>query len=46
MPKFITKFETTAAYEAAKDGLVKPNVSLCEDDGGVHYEPGIMAKRC
>jgi hypothetical protein len=37
MGKFITKFETEAAFSAATDGLAKPHVSLTADDGVVHY---------
>ena len=39
MGKYLRKFETTAAYDAAKDGLIKPNVSLCEDSNVVYYAP-------
>ena len=39
MGKFITKFETSAAYDAAKDGLILPNVSLTVDNNTVHYNP-------
>lgn len=35
---FITKFDTTAQYNAAKDSLAKPHVSLTKDDGTVHYD--------
>lgn len=34
---FITKFDTTAQYNAAKDSLAKPHVSLTKDDGKLHY---------
>ena len=34
---FITKFGTTAQYNAAKDSLAKPHVSLTKDDGKLHY---------
>ena len=40
MSKYLKKFETTAAYEAAKDGLILPNVSICVDTPNeVHYNP-------
>ena len=39
MAKYLRKFETTADYESAKDSLILPNVSLCEDNNGVYYEP-------
>ena len=39
MSKFITKFETTAANETAKDSLFKPNVSLIKETNEVTYEP-------
>jgi len=39
MGKYLRKFETTAAYDAAKDGLIKPNVSLCVAENEVHYNP-------
>ena len=34
---FITEFDTTAQYNAAKDSLAKPHVSLTKDDGKLHY---------
>ena len=37
--KYITKFETTAAYTAAESGLILPNVSLTLDNNAVHYNP-------
>lgn len=47
MSKYLKKFETTAAYEAAKDGLILPNVSICVDTPNeVHYNsytPPIIA---
>ena len=40
MSKFIKKFETHAAYEAAKSSLILPNVSICKDvPNEVHYNP-------
>ena len=40
MGKYLKKFETTAEYESfiASD-YDKPNVSLCEDNNEVHYNP-------
>lgn len=35
----LTKFGTTAAYEAAQSGLILPNVSLTVDNNTVHYNP-------
>ena len=37
--KFITKFQNHAEYESAEANLVLPNVSLCETEGEVHYNP-------
>jgi len=39
MAKYLRKFETTASYDAAKDGLVKPNVSYIVEGNGVEYNP-------
>lgn len=39
MPKYLKKFETQAAYEAAQSGLILPNVSLTVDNNTVHYNP-------
>lgn len=39
MSKFITKFETQAAYEAAQASLFKPNVSLVTETHDVEYNP-------
>jgi hypothetical protein len=39
MAKFLKKFETQAAYEAAQSGLILPNVSLTVDNNVVHYNP-------
>lgn len=39
MSKFITKFETTAAYEAAQSSLILPNVSLITENNKVEYNP-------
>jgi len=39
MGKFITKFETMAAYEAAEATLVEPNVSLIKESMSVNYKP-------
>lgn len=35
----LTKFQTTAAYEAAESNLILPNVSLTVDNNTVHYNP-------
>lgn len=37
--KYLKKFENHAAYEAAKSGLILPNVSLCVNENEVHYNP-------
>lgn len=37
--KYIREFENHAAYEAAKSGLILPNVSLCVQENEVHYNP-------
>ena len=37
--KYLTKFETQAAYEAAESSLILPNVSLTVDNNTVHYKP-------
>lgn len=34
---YLTKHTTEAAFDAAKDGLLKPHVALTEDDSKVHY---------
>lgn len=39
MGKYLRKFETHAAYEAAESGLILPNVSICTTEGDVHYNP-------
>ena len=39
MGKYITNFETTAAFEAAESSLATPHVSLTKDDMTVHYIP-------
>lgn len=39
MAKYLKKFETQAAYEAAESGLILPNVSLTVDNNTVHYNP-------
>ena len=39
MGKYLKKFETQAAYEAAQSGLILPNVSLTVDNNTVHYNP-------
>lgn len=37
--KYLKKFENHAAYAAAQSGLILPNVSLCVQEGDVHYNP-------
>lgn len=37
--KYLKLFSNHAAYEAAESGLVLPNVSLCEQENEVHYNP-------
>ena len=37
MKEYISLFETTAAYNAAKDNLDLPNVAYCKDQGGIYY---------
>ena len=37
--KYLKEFETTAQYNAAKDNLALPNVSLINDTNSVAYEP-------
>ena len=46
MDIFISKFNTTAEYNAQKGALLKPHVSLTKDDGKVHYikEAFVIAK--
>lgn len=39
MSKYLKKFETQAAYEAAKPSLILPNVSLIIENNGVEYNP-------
>lgn len=39
MKEYISLFETTAAYNAAKDNLDLPNVAYCKDQNQMHYEP-------
>ena len=39
MAKYLKKFETQAAYEAAEPNLILPNVSLTVDNNVVHYNP-------
>ena len=39
MAKYLKKFETQAAYEAAQSSLILPNVSLTVDNNTVHYNP-------
>ena len=42
--KYLRLFETTAAYDAAKDNLDLPNVSYCEDNNEVHYKPWVETR--
>lgn len=39
MKEYISLFETTASYNAAKDSLDLPNVAYCKDQNQMHYEP-------
>ena len=39
MGKYLKKFETQSAYEAAQSSLILPNVSLTVDNNTVHYNP-------
>ena len=39
MGKYIRKFDTHSAYSAAESQLIRPNVSYCEDNNEVHYNP-------
>lgn len=36
---YLKKFDNHAAYEAAESSLILPNVSLCEQENEVHYNP-------
>lgn len=36
---YLTKHETTAAYNAVKDNLAKPHVALIEETNKVDYQP-------
>ena len=36
---YLKKFDTQAAYNAAKDNLILPNVSLITETNGVTYKP-------
>ena len=37
--KYLTKFETQSAYEAAQSSLILPNVSLIKENNNVEYNP-------
>lgn len=37
--KYLKKFENHTAYEEARQNLILPNVSLCEQENEVHYNP-------
>lgn len=39
MKEYISLFETTAAYNTAKDNLDLPNVAYCKDQNELHYNP-------
>lgn len=39
MAKYLKKFGTQSAYEAAQSSLILPNVSLTVDNNTVHYNP-------
>ena len=39
MKEYISLFETTASYNAAKDNLDLPNVAYCKEENEVHYNP-------
>ena len=39
MSTYLTKFDTTAAYNAAQGNLILPNVSLVTEGNTVHYKP-------
>ena len=40
--KYLREFNNHAAYEAAKDSLILPNVSFCVQENEVHYKQKIM----
>ena len=42
--KYLKKFENHASYEEARQNLILPNVSLCEQENEVHYNPYIPQK--
>ena len=37
--KYLKKFENHSQYEATKQDLILPNVSLCQQENEVHYNP-------
>ena len=37
--KYLKKFDNNASYEEARQNLILPNVSLCEQENEVHYNP-------
>ena len=39
MGKYLKLFETHAEYEEARQNLILPNISYCEDNNEVHYNP-------
>lgn len=44
MGKYLKLFENHSAYEAAESGLILPNVSYCESENEVHYNPIISTE--
>lgn len=42
--EYITKFENYIEYERAKPNLILPNVSLCEQEDEVYYNPWSFAE--
>lgn len=45
MGKYLKKFDTHAEYEEARQNLILPNVSYCEDNNEVHYNPIVPPSR-
>ena len=43
--KYLKKFENHASYEEARQNLILPNVSLCEQENEVHYNPVVNETR-
>ena len=44
MGKFLKKFSSHTEYDAAKDSLILPNVSLCVNENDVHYNPWVETR--